>query len=261
MKGRAFLSLYTVVLGYFAASNSVVGIYEVAWSVSTIFAIFSDSLNRTLFPKISSLGADETDRISDLTSAAVAYAGLFLIPGLVGAVLVGDVVLSVYGSDFTAGATVLVVLTLSQLVYAYEEQFLNVLGAMDYPDVIFRINGVFLAVSLGLNVALVPRIGWLGAAIGTTSAAAVGLVLGYVGLSRRLAFDMPWSELLRQAVAAAVMGVVVYLGRMLFGDSFLVIVSLIAVGALVYVSLLVVISTQFRTTVRENLPVDVPPRL
>lgn len=258
IKGRAFLSMDTIVLGYFVVSNSVVGIYEVAWNVSALFAIFSGSLNRALFPEISSLEADQTERISDLTSAAVAYAGLFLIPGLVGSALVGDVVLSIYGDEFTTGASVLVVLVVSQLVYAYEEQFITILGAMDYPDVIFRVNAVFLTVNLGLNVLLVPRIGWVGAAIGTTASAAAGMVLSYRGLSRRLSFTVPWGELLRQGFAAAVMGVVVFVGRTTLGDSLFVVVPLVFVGAGVYAGLLVTISEQFRRTVVDNLPFEVP---
>lgn len=258
VKGRAFLSMDTIILGYFVTSNSIVGIYEVAWNLATIFAIFSGSLTRAIFPEISALNRTETDRIRDLTSAVVAYSGLFLIPGLVGAILVGDVVLSVYGSEFTAGATVLVVLVLSQLIYAYEEQFVTVLGAMDYPEVIFRINAVFLAVNLGLNILLVPQIGWIGAAIGTTVSAAVGLALSYRSLSRRLDFEIPWLELLRQVVAAALMGGIVFLGRTALGDSLLVVVPLVFVGAAVYLSLLVTLSEQFRTLVADNLPFEVP---
>ena len=258
VKGRSFLSMDTIILGLFAASNSVVGVYEVAWNVSSIFAIFSVSLNRAMFPEISSLSADEIDRIRNLTSAAIAYAGLFLIPGLVGAALVGDVVLSVYGNEFTTGATVLVVLVFAQLVYAYEEQFTTVLEAMDHPNVVFRINAVFLTVNLGINLGLVPVIGSLGAAIGTTVSSFVGLVLGYRGLSQRLDFQVPWRELFRQVLAAVVMSVVVLLGRMLFGGSLPVVAGIVLVGAVVYVTLLIVISRQFRTTVLENLPIDPP---
>jgi O-antigen/teichoic acid export membrane protein len=258
LKGRAFLSMDTIILGYFIASNSVVGIYEVAWNLSSIFAIFSGSLNRALFPEISSLGADQTARIRDLTSAAVAYAGLFLIPGLVGAVLVGETILSIYGSEFTAGATILAVLILSQLVYAYEEQFITILGAMDHPDVIFRVNAVFLTVNLGLNVLLVPRIGWVGAAIGTTASAAAGLILSYRGLSRYLNFEIPWGELVRQVVSAAIMAIVVLAGTTLLGKSLTTVVPLVFVGAAVYAVLLITLSEQFRTLVVDNLPFEVP---
>lgn len=254
IKGRAFLSMDTIVLGYFAVSNSVVGIYEVAWNISALFAIFSESLNRAIFPEISSLQTEQTERISNLTSVAVAYAGLFLIPGLVGSALVGDVVLSIYGNEFTAGATVLIVLVVSQLVYAYEEQFITILGAMDHPEVVFQANTAFLAVNLGLNLLLVPRIGWLGAAIGTTVSAATGMLLSYRGLSRRLSFVIPWGELLRQAFAATVMGIVVFAGRMALGNSLIVVVSLVVVGAGVYATLLVSVSEQFRTIVLNNMP-------
>lgn len=257
LKGRAFLSMDTILLGYYLASNELVGVYEIAWNVSALFAIFSASLNRSSFPEISSIPNERTDRLRDLVSATVAYAGLFLIPGLVGSALVGDVVLGIYGDAFVQGRTVLVVLVLSQLVYAYEGKFLTALSGMDYPGEVFRVNAGFLVVNLILNIVLIPRVGWIGAAIATTASATVGLMLGYQKLRNRLRFRIPWDELLRQAIASMVMGVVVYSGRVLIGDSLPVAVGLIVFGAAVYFLSLAAISKQFRTVVSENLPIDV----
>jgi O-antigen/teichoic acid export membrane protein len=258
VKSRAFLSMDTIVLGFFLATNSRIGIYEVAWSLASLFAIFGNSLKRAIFPEISSLSRDQTDRIRDLASVSVAYSGLFLIPGLVGAALVGDIVLTIYGREFAEGATVLVVLVCSQLVYVYEEQFITVLGAMDYPQAIFRVNTVFLVTNLGLNLLLVPSIGWIGAALATTASAAVGLVLSYRRLSEVLEFGLPLGEIGRQAVAALAMGGAVYAGRTLLGDSLAVVLLLVGGGGALYVLVLLRISTQFRRTVFDNVSPLVP---
>jgi O-antigen/teichoic acid export membrane protein len=256
IKSRAFLSMDTVILGFFITTNSVIGIYEIAWNIAAIFAIFGNSLNKAIFPEISSLGEGQTERIRDLTSASIAYAGIFLIPGLVGAALVGDVVLIIYGPEFADGAAFLIVLTVSQLVYVYEEQFITVLAAMDYPDKIFRINSVFIVTNLALNLLLIPSIGWIGAAMATTVSAATGLTLSYRSLRQVLAFELPIDELLRQVAAALIMGGIVYVGRTVFGDSLSVVIPLVGLGAGIYFFVLLLLSTRFRTTVLENIPIQ-----
>lgn len=96
----------TVILALFV-TNSVIAVYEVAWNLASLFAIFGASIARTLFPemsKIASGGDPDGDReVSELLRISLSYAGLFLIPGIIGSVIVGDIVLIIYGSEFVTG--------------------------------------------------------------------------------------------------------------------------------------------------------------
>lgn len=254
---RSFSAMDTIVLGVFVTS-SFVGYYEVAWNLASLLAIFGTSIAESLFPAISELDSGaERETVGDLVADGLAYTGLFLIPGFVGVVLVGDAVLGLYGTEFEQATTVLAILVVARLIYAYEAQFIMTLNAVDRPDVAFRINLAFVGLNVGFNFVLVYLYGWIGAAVGTTAAAFVGLVLAYHALTGVIDLQLPLGEVARQLLAAVVMGIVLYPARgYVLGLSQRGLVEallLVFLGVTVYFAVLPVLSAQFRTTIRRNI--------
>ncbi|EMA45098.1 lipopolysaccharide biosynthesis protein [Halococcus saccharolyticus] len=257
IESRTFASMDTLVLGVsaFAISSGQIGTYEIAWNLASILAVFGASISTTLFPAISELSnADDFDAIDGLIDDAIAYSGLFVVPGLVGCLVVGERVLAIYGPEFTKGYTILVVLVVARLLYVYQSQFTNVLSAIDRPEITFRVNVAFVATNLGLNFALVYTVGWLGAAVATATSAAVGLVLSVGYLRRYVTIPVPTDELVSQAVAAVVMGGVVYAARGYAGVGIAWTFGLVALGGCVYFAMLTGLSRRFRATIGRNLP-------
>jgi O-antigen/teichoic acid export membrane protein len=261
IESRTFASMDTLVLGAFSIASGLIGVYEIAWNLASILAVFGTSISTTLFPAISELSSADNNAISGdagtisrLINDAVAYSGLFVVPGLVGCLVIGDAVLAIYGEEFTRGYTVLVVLVFARLIYVYESQFTNVLAAIDRPEAAFRVNVTFVLTTLVLNVALVASFGWLGAAVATATSALIGLGVSYVALRQYVAVSIPIGELANQAVAAGLMGIVVYSVRGYVGSGTTWTVVLVIVGSTVYFVVLAVLSQRFRTTVGRNLP-------
>lgn len=258
VKGRTFHAMDTVVLGAFV-SPGLIGIYVIAWNVSTIFSIFGDGISEAMFPEISKETSDGTvDRAAEYLNQSLAFAGLFVIPGLVGTVVIGDAVLAIYGDEFVQGGTVLVVLTLANLFNVYESQFTSTLSAIDRPDLTFRINAAYITVNLVLNVLLIYMYGLVGAAVATAVAVFVGMTLGYVAIRSLIPVDLPLAEITEQWISAAVMAAAVLGGRGYLGDSIPVTVVLVFVGAGIYFAILFGISSRFRGAVVNNLPTAVP---
>ncbi|QLG63403.1 oligosaccharide flippase family protein [Halorarum salinum] len=261
VKGRTFLSMDTIILAFFV-TNSLIGVYEVAWNLASLFAIFGSSITRTLFPEMSKISSERgvDGHVSGLLRVSLAYTGLIIIPGFAGAILVGDVVLTVYGSGFETGYYILLVLTFARLLYGYQSQFMNTIDAVDRPDLTFRINAVFVAINLTLNILLTAQFGWYGAATATTASAAVGLGLGYYYATNIMDVIVPVGEITKQWLAAGIMAAVVFVGRVAIEDSLPIVLVLIGVGAVVYLAALLALSQEFRTTVEDNLPgvVSVP---
>ena len=257
---QAFKSMDTIVLGAFLVTNRVdlVAIYEVSWNIASLFAVFSTAISDALFPEVSQIAStDGPERVAGLIEDALAYAGLFVIPGLVGAALLGDAVLSIYQPSFATGWLVLVVLVVARLVYGYGNQFTNALNAIDRPDAAFRVHGVFIGSNLVFNLVLVWQFGWIGAAVATTISAVVSLLLGYRALTAIVDLTVPVRELARQWAAAGVMAVVVLAGRVTFGATIPVAVVFAFVGAATYFVALSAFSSRFRSTVLANLPEEV----
>lgn len=264
MRAKTFDSVDIIVLGFFVPAG-LVGIYSVVWSITKFLNIFGSAISTTLFPEISKEAAEDNPRaVSNLVENALAYAGLLLIPGLIGGALVGDRLLLVYGEGFVEGTSVLVILVAALLAYTYTMQLLNTLGAIDRPDLSFRANAVFIVSNLVLNLGLVSTIGWVGAAVATLLSAIVGLSLAFRYTRALVDFSVPYVEIGRQWVAAAVMGGLVYGARQVgeahwiadYNEAFVVL--LVGFGAGAYIGVLLVISSRFRTTVTDNLPFDVP---
>lgn len=264
LRSKMFSFTDIIVLGFFVPS-SLIGIYSIAWNISEFLIIFSTAISTTLFPKLSELSANEgTGAVRNLVEDSLAYAGLFLIPGIVGGAILGRRILRIYGGEFTQGATILVILIVANFVMSYQNQILNTLDAINRPDLSFRVNGVFAIVNVVLNVALIPLFSWIGAAFATTLSVAISLLLGYYYLDTVITFSVPYAEFARQWVAALVMGTVVYQGLQversmdLISQNFVVVLVFVGLGAFVYFVVYFLLSARFQRTVSDNLPFDVP---
>ncbi|WP_353633796.1 oligosaccharide flippase family protein [Halobacterium sp. NMX12-1] len=263
LRSRAFNWVDVSILGFFV-SSSLVGIYTAAWNIAVFLILFGGSLSQTLFPEMSSLSADENrEAVADLFETALAFAGLILIPGLVGSTILGERLLQVYGEEFSQGAVVLSVLIVATLIQGYQRQFTSTLNAFDRPDLSFRVNAVFIVANVVLNISIIPYYGVVGAAAATAASVAVSLGVAYSELSSLIGFSVPTGEIAKQWVAAAVMGLFVYVGLWLESTysivsiNIVVVLVLVGLGAAVYFTVLLGISKQFRKTVVDNLPLQI----
>lgn len=260
LRSKAFNWVDIVILGFFVPSTFI-GYYTAAWNIAQFLIIFAASVGTTIFPEISETAvADDMKNISNLINTALTYAGLLLIPGLIGGIILGERILLIYGSKFTQAEMVLIVLIISTLFQAYQNQFTVTLNAIDRPDLAFRVNAVFIGANVILNMILIYSYGWLGAAVATASSVAISLCVAYYYLSSIIRINMPIIEIGKQWVAGGVMGIVVYMFLQVnviyvgINSNILAVVLLVALGAAVYFFVLLVISKQFRITVADNLP-------
>jgi O-antigen/teichoic acid export membrane protein len=259
MKGKIYQRADIIILGFFVTSN-LVGIYAICWNISRFLEIFTKSLSTTLFPEMSKVSSEEgVGEVAPHTENALAYSGLMIIPGLVGATVVGNGILNIYGAEFRQGHNILVTLVGSGLIHGYYKQLVNTMDAVNRPDLTFAVNIFFAITNIILNLILVYLYGWIGAAIATLVSVGVSTVLAYSMLSRILDFSVPYMEILKQVLSASVMGALVYtllrilgllgLGREMFVSVFVA----VGFGALVYFACLLLVSERFRNVVSENL--------
>ena len=264
LKSQAFSSADILILQVFV-SPALVGAYTIAWSIARFFNTFGGSVRQAVFPEISRLSAQQgTAEVRGLVEDSVTYAGLIVIPGVVGGVIIGDRILRVYGSEFVRASEVLGILLVSILCYNYMRQFVNVLNAIDRPEFAFLTNVSFVSSNVALNVLLVREVGWVGAAVASATSTGLGLVLSYLFLVRIIDFELPVAETGKQLFSALLMGGVVWVARSLVEGTnypqhnFLIVCGLVTLGAGVYVTALLAVSSEFRSVLRRNLPVEPP---
>ncbi|WP_459194220.1 oligosaccharide flippase family protein [Halosimplex sp. J119] len=251
LRGVALNWMDVLVLGLFVGDD-LVGIYTAAWTLASFLSLANKSIKKTLFPEFSELGTDERyDRATSLINDGLMFAGIFLIPGVFGALIVGDRVLAVYESEFAIGANILVLLIAARLFQGLGSQFAGALNGLDYPEVAFRINAVFFGSNVVLNFVLVWAIGWYGAAIATLSSTVLYLLVAWRLLVAEVGHvELPVGEIARQFLAAVVMAVALQPILPLLpgglGGTLLAVVT----GAAIYGSTLVGISGRVREKLR-----------
>ena len=264
LQSQMFSYTDIIVLGYFVSSG-LIGVYAVAWSISEFLILFSGTLTATLFPEMSEISAEKGPQaVSEFVRKSLTFSGLFLIPGFLGGIILGERILRIYGPEFPVGDTVLSILIFANLFMGYQNQLLNVLNAVDRPDLAFRVNVIFISANVSLNLILIYFYGWVGAAVATLSSVVISLVLAYRHVSGLISFDIPLGEILRQWIAAGIMGGIVYYSLRLenthriIGHNFTVVSTFVAFGATIYFTCLLALSQEFRTTVARNVPVEIP---
>ena len=255
LQTQSFGWMDTIVLGFFVGP-SLIGIYEVAWNLASVLILVGVSIRTTLFPEISDLGTeDRYAEVQEFVGDGLLFTGVFAIPGLVGAAVVGPRVLAIYRPAFSRGAAILAILVLARFVAAYGTLFLTVVNGIDRPDVAFRINAAFIVANLTLNVLLVAAFGWYGAAVATGLSATLMLLSGYVAVRRLIgAPSIPLVGIGKEVAAAGLMGAVLWLVRPLVPQDHYLTVLLVGCGAAIYVATLLSISGRIRGKVSELLP-------
>jgi O-antigen/teichoic acid export membrane protein len=248
LKGKAYGWLDTIVLGFYV-SASFIGIYEVAWSLASVLVLINNSISETLFPEVSDLNKKENQRqIRAHINEAISFFGIVMFPGFVGALILGPDLMRIYGSEFTTGRTVLLILIFARMANSVAEVFYSTIFALDRPDIGFRIVIPVMGTNLVLNFMLVSMIGWHGAAIATAATGTINLLLCYATVEYLIGdLKLPTTEIGKQLVACFVMGGIVWiLNTVISGSSIPITIGLVMAGAIVYTSVLIGISLRFR---------------
>jgi O-antigen/teichoic acid export membrane protein len=258
-KRKSFNWLDVLVLNFFVAS-SFVGIYEISWNIASMFTLISSSIQNALFPEISDISTeDEFGRVKELFNDGMGFAGIFIIPGFFGALILGEEVLSIYGGEFTQGYYILLVLVVARTIGVYEGVFNQTLNAINRPDLAFRMNFAFVVVNVLLNFLLIYQFGWRGAAVATGLSSGVSMYLGYYYFSRtKLGTpDIPWYTIGKQVFSGAAMAVLVIgIKNIIPWEGIFVTVALVLFGAAFYTVVLGIVSERIREKMLSMVPIE-----
>lgn len=163
------------------------GIYRVASRGAEFIEFVLLAVNAPLAPMMARIHArGETPHLQRLLTSSARLVALLSAPIAVGLILFGDVYLGLFGQSFLAGRQALTLLAAAQMVNAFFGSVGMALTMTGHERDALR--GLLLAaiLNVALNVALIPSLGTVGAAIATgTSIVAWNVVLGAL-LFRRL---------------------------------------------------------------------------
>jgi O-antigen/teichoic acid export membrane protein len=176
-----------LIVGYFATSGDV-GVYNAAAQIALLFILVLSSFNLIFSPMIASLHARrEHARIGSLYAVATRW-GLYLCLPAYLVIVSGPtaIMTAVFGPEYRVGASALVVLATGQFVNAAAGAVALLLIMTGHERKWMVLTVTALIAGLMANVVLVPRLGVLGAALGTGGAVALLYMVGLIVVWRVL---------------------------------------------------------------------------
>jgi O-antigen/teichoic acid export membrane protein len=183
---------------------SEVGVYQAASQISLLFAMILGSFGAIFAPMISRLHKDgDSARLRDLYAASTRWALYVATPGFLVVLFAGGSLLHVlFGPQFAAGYRPLVLLALGQLANVATGVVGLMLMMTGRQRLWLALTASALALSLVLDLLLIPRFGAAGAACATGCSLALLFVAGLLLVSRKL-HCWPYDRRSVRALAAA----------------------------------------------------------
>lgn len=158
----------------FMLTKSSVGIYKIAFLVAGIAAIPLYGFNQ-LFPPIASRlhSSGRREDLQGVYSTVTRWSLTLSLVLTVGGVAYADEILQLFGPEFVAGASVLVVIMVSEMLNAAAGPSGLVLIMTDHQNFATANQWFFGLLNVGLNVVLILEFGLVGAAVATASTTVV----------------------------------------------------------------------------------------
>ncbi|MDQ2052604.1 flippase [Natronolimnohabitans sp. A-GB9] len=200
--GVLLIQTDTLMLGYFRSSYEV-GLYNAAYPLATGLTVALSAFGFLYLPIASRLDADgEHDAIDDIYATSTKWVYVVTFPlFLLLVVFPQDMISLFFGASYTDAASVLPILAAGFFLSVAAGRDRETLSAVGATTWIAIGNVVGLVVNVGINLALIPRYGFMGAGI----ASVTSLVTVHVVICGILAFKYgitPFSpEALRSYVA------------------------------------------------------------
>lgn len=173
-------------LGIYADASDV-SLYNVAHRTASLIAFVLIVFNSISAPRFAALYSHgELDKLEGLALKTASHMVLFALPMLVAILLFSDTIMLIFGEDFTAASTLLIVIALGQFVNVATGSVGYILMMTGHENQA-RNNTLFIAVlSVVLNFVLVSRYGAMGAALTTAICLAMQNVIASILVYRNL---------------------------------------------------------------------------
>jgi len=227
-------------------SNAVVGWYNVPLQLIHMLMLLAQSVCTSMFPSLTRAYSQDPMSIYGIVHRSLKYLLMLSLPIAVGATVLADkLIITLYTDEFANSIPLMRILIWTLPVLFLSELMGALINVLRQERAGARVNVINAVLSVGLNLALVPTAGAVGAAVAQVSGRGIRLGQYWRLLGSALLVGGRWKELVRVVVAAGGMGV-----GLLFLRQFNLFVA-IGAGALLYLVLLLVLRAIERDELRQ----------
>lgn len=191
-----------LILGYWAHAEQV-GIYNAAFQTSAMIALVLGAFDSAVAPMIGGLaGGKDAGPMKTLYQATSRWALTLTLPIFVLMAIWSREILAVFGQPFTLGAHAMLILAAAQVFNTATGATTSIILMSGHSRMIMKNSIMNGALLIGANMALIPKYGILGAAIGS---ATCQILISAVRVAQvwRLRRILPFSWSMSKPVAAA----------------------------------------------------------
>lgn len=235
-------------------TSSAVGKYQVSMQLTLAGTFIGMVTSKGLMARVSEHWSKNNNAsiVDDLTNS-LGYASILAIPIFFGSMAMpNDLLVTVFGPQYSGIGTVLIGLALFRVLNMQSSQLKSAIAGLDRPDINTRISLVVLVLNVSLGYLLLVKYGILG----VVAATILSEVVQFGALSFAIKQYLPSVPLFshpfrHQLFAGSLMFIVVDRVHAIVGISWWgELISLIAIGGIVYFTVLTAISEPFRVTVQ-----------
>jgi len=236
---QEFAGRFDTVFMSFVLTDAAVGWYNVPYNLIMMMLLMAQSLALSMYPTLIKEYDSGRGSIHITVQRALRYLLLLSLPIAVGGMLLADRIIPLlYGQEFASAIPVMQI-----LVWTLPPMFLaEILGrtssTMHLEKKAARVSIVSALIGVALDVALIPGLGVVGAAIAMVFARLTRVILLSMIIGPAMLFKENTMPMLRVVGAGTLMGSVVWLlgnaGFLATMDDKIVLLLLVGVGVVVY---------------------------
>ena len=220
----------TLVLGFFGTVSGV-GIFTAALRVSDVGTLFHSSLMRIAIPMISDLHSrGKIDQLQRMYQTMTKWGMVFNLPVFLTTTIFAQPLLSIFGKDFVAGSSGLIILAFGALFNASTGVCGTIVTMTGHSKLSLANSIISLVVGVGLDLLLIPKWGLVGAAVASALCVVVLNILRLIEVYLLFRIQ-PYNRSFLKPLCAALVATVIVVIANIWVDNLPSILQLI-VGAL-----------------------------
>lgn len=210
-----------------------IGWYNVAYNLTLTLLTLSRTFNDAILPTLARQHADDPESVRPWYYQSVRLMLAIGLPVAVGGMLTSQkIVALLYQPEIAPAAVALAILVWDIPFVMYHSFCGNITQSIKREDAAARVYFSLGVVNVTLNLILIPRFGIIGSAFATVLTDMIGAAQFYFFLRKEFGSGLNFNRLARLGLAAAVMGLMIYL---LFNLNLLIIVAVSAAAYLILI--------------------------
>ncbi|MBE3089351.1 MAG: flippase [Actinobacteria bacterium] len=208
--GLIYIRIDTVMLSLMKG-DAVVGWYNAAYNLTLGLTPFPDLFMNALLPIMMICSSSNKNSLSIIYEKAFKYLFIIGLPLAVGTMLLADkLIFFLYGKEYFNSIIALQILAWDILLLFLYRCIYYLLLSINKQNQIMIISGITALINIGLNLFLIPLLGYVGAGISTIITELILLCLFFYVSSKNV-YRIPLHKVvIKPIIASIVMGIIIY---------------------------------------------------